>query len=121
MGGALALLTSVFVPESDAVVVWYGFPPLEYIDATKIRAPLMGHFATQDQFFPIAQVDKLEEKLKESGVTYTFHRYEAQHAFGNETMTNPPIPVRYDERAAATAWERTVAFFNQHLGAAQRA
>ena len=39
MGGALTLLSAVFVPEADAAVVWYGFPPLDYIDASKIKAP----------------------------------------------------------------------------------
>jgi carboxymethylenebutenolidase len=121
MGGALALLTAVFVPASDATVVWYGFPPLDYVDATKIKAPLMGHFATEDAFFPIAQVDALEEKLKAAGVKYTFHRYNAQHAFANETNVNKPIPVKYDATAAETAWQRTFAFFDQHLGAVQRA
>jgi carboxymethylenebutenolidase len=121
MGGALTLLSAVFVPEADAAVAWYGFPPLEYIDASKIKAPLMGHFAIHDAFFAIQQVDALEQKLKDAGVAYTFHRYEAQHAFGNETMTNPPIPVKYDPAAAETAWKRTVAFLDQHLGAAQPA
>ena len=115
MGGALTLLSAVFVPEADAAVAWYGFPPLEYIDASKITAPLMGHFATEDQFFPIAQVDELEKKLKAAGVRYTFHRYHAQHAFANETMVNPPIPVKYDKTAAETAWQRTLEFFGQHL------
>jgi carboxymethylenebutenolidase len=117
MGGALALLTAVFVPEADATVAWYGFPPLEYIDASKITAPLMGHFAIDDAFFPIAQVDALEEKLKAAGVKYTFHRYDAQHAFANETNVNKPIPAKYDPDAAAVAWQRTVEFFDQHLGA----
>ena len=115
MGGALTLLTAVFVPEADAAAVWYGFPPLEYIDASKITAPLLGHFAMHDAFFPIAQVDVLEQKLKDAGVTYSFHRYDAQHAFGNETNTNSPIAVKYDPTAAETAWTRTVAFFGQHL------
>lgn len=116
MGGALTLLSAVFVPEADAAVAWYGFPPLDYIDATKIKAPLMGHFATEDAFFPIAQVDELEKKLTAAGVRYTFHRYHAQHAFANETNVNRPIPVQYDETAAETAWQRTLAFFAQHLG-----
>jgi carboxymethylenebutenolidase len=115
MGGALTLLSAVFVPEVDASVAWYGFPPLDYIDASKIKAPVMGHFATEDQFFPIGQVDLLEEKLKAAGVNYTFHRYEAQHAFANETLENPPIPAKYDRTAAETAWERTIIFFNRHL------
>ena len=121
MGGALTLLSAVFVPEADAAVTWYGFPPLDYIDATKVQAPIQGHFATEDAFFPIAQVDALEEKLKAAGVSYTFHRYRAQHAFGNENNVNAPIPVKYDSTAAETAWQRTLAFFGQHLGAAQHA
>jgi len=121
MGGALTLLSAVFVPEADAAVTWYGFPPLDYIDATKIKAPIMGHFATEDAFFPIAQVDALEEKLKGAGVSSTIHRYRAQHAFGNENNVNAPIPVKYDSTAAETAWQRTLAFFGQHLDAAQHA
>ena len=115
MGGALTLLSAVFVPEADAAVAWYGFPPLEYIDASKITAPLMGHFATEDQFFPIAQVDALEAKLKAASVHYTFHRYKATHAFANETHENSPLPLKYDPAAADTAWQRTVEFFATHL------
>jgi len=117
MGGALTLLSALHVPEADAIVVWYGFPPLDYVDATKIKAPLMGHFATEDAFFPIAQVDVLEQKLKAAGVTYTFHRYKAQHAFANETAVNSPIATKYEPTAAETAWQRTLAFLAQHLGA----
>ena len=115
MGGALTLLSAVFVPEADAAVAWYGFPPLEYIDASKITISLMGHFATEDAFFPIAQVDELEKKLTAAGVQYTFHRYHAQHAFANETAVNSPIPTKYDKGAAETAWQRTLAFLGQHL------
>jgi carboxymethylenebutenolidase len=117
MGGALTLLSAVFVPGTDAAVAWYGFPPLEYIDASKIKAPLMGHFAIHDAFFPIAGVDALEEKLKAAGVRYTFHRYEAQHAFANENNVNPGMPLKYDPTAADTAWTRTVEFFDKHLRA----
>ena len=39
MGGALTVLASTMVPEADAGVVWYGYPPLEYVDASKIRIP----------------------------------------------------------------------------------
>ena len=38
MGGALTLLAAVNAPEADAAVAWYGFPPLEYVDASKIKA-----------------------------------------------------------------------------------
>src|SRR5512134_2252849 len=41
MGGALTLLAAVHVPEVDAAVVFYGYPPLDYVDAGRIKAPLM--------------------------------------------------------------------------------
>ncbi len=115
MGGALTLLTACFVPESDANTVWYGYPPLDYVDASKIKAPLLGHFGTDDKIFPIAGVDQLEEKLKAAGVNYTFHRYKAEHAFANEEAINKPIPVEYNKAAAETAWTRTIEFFNSNL------
>ncbi len=117
MGGALTLLAMVHVPEADAGVAWYGYPPLEYIDASKIKAPLMGHWATADAVFPIAKVDALEAMLREAKVAFEFHRYNAEHAFGNETQVEGKrLPItRYDPDAAAQAWERTLGFFGKHL------
>ncbi len=117
MGGALTLLAAVNVPEADAAVVWYGFPPLEYIDASKIKIPLLGHYATRDVPFPIATVDQLEAKLREAKVNFEFHRYDAMHAFANETQVGANrLPItEYQPEAAATAWERTLDFFGRHL------
>jgi len=115
MGGALSLLSSVNVPEADAIVCWYGCPPLDYIDANRIKAPLLGHFAIHDAFFPIAQVDALEKKLQQAGVRYEFYRYDAEHAFGNETALNLPIPAKYNREAAELAWQRTGEFLKRNL------
>jgi carboxymethylenebutenolidase len=118
MGGALTLLALAASPEADAGVVWYGCPPLEYIDATKIRVPVQGHWGTQDEFFPIATVDKLEEKLHEAKVTFDFHRYLARHAFANETAVGPGriAGTQYDSGWAQIAWDRTFRFLGCHLG-----
>lgn len=118
MGGALTLLAACHVPELDAAVVWYGCPPLDFIDANVIRAPLMGHFATQDAFFAIEQVNGLEAKLREAGVSFECHRYLAHHAFANETATGPRrLPqTQYDAAWAQQAWDRTLRFFGRHLG-----
>ena len=117
MGGALTLLSAVHVPEADAGVVWYGFPPLEYIDASKIKIPLLGHYATRDVPFPIATVDQLEDKLRAAQVRFEFHRYDAMHAFANETQVGANrLPItEYQPEAAQLAWERTLAFFGKHL------
>ncbi len=117
MGGALTLLSSVFVPELDAAVAWYGYPPLEYVDAGSIRAPLMGHWATEDGHFPIAGVDALEAKLGEAKVNFEFYRYEAKHAFANDTADSKGMDtLRYDAEAAKLAWSRTMGFLAKNLG-----
>ena len=117
MGGALTLLAAGS-PELDAAVVWYGCPPLDYIDANQIKIPLQGHWATQDQFFPIDTVAGLETKLTAAGVDYEFHRYLAHHAFANETAVGPHrlAATQYDPVWAQQAWDRTLRFFGKHLG-----
>jgi carboxymethylenebutenolidase len=116
MGGALTLLAAVHVPEADAAVAWYGYPPLEYLDATRIRAPLMGHWATEDGVFPIAKVDELEKKLRDARIAFEFHRYHAKHAFANETADSKNLPyLKHDAAAAELAWDRTMKFLAKHL------
>ena len=118
MGGALTVLSLVMAPEADAGVAWYGLPPLDFVDASKIKAPMMGHWATQDGAFPIASVDPLEEKLHAAGVVYEGHRYLAQHGFANETAMGPRrLPItQYDPAWAQIAWDRTFRFFGKHIG-----
>ena len=116
MGGALTLLSAVFVPKMDAGVAWYGYPPLEFIDASKIKAPLMAHWAIEDGAFPIAKVDELEQKLTAAKVSYEFHRYQAKHAFANEEADSKGLAlIKYDAALAEQAWKRTLAFFEKHL------
>ncbi len=116
MGGALTILSAVNVPEMDAGVIWYGYPPLEYVDASKIKVPLLGHWGTQDQAFAIGGVDELEKKLRAANVKFEFHRYNAKHAFANETADAKKMEMlKYDPKAAEIAWQRTMDFFAKHL------
>ncbi len=116
MGGALALL-ALAAPEIDAAVIWYGCPPLDYIDAAKIKVPIQGHWATQDEFFPIATIDQLQDKLRAADVKFEFYRYLAHHAFANETAVGPGrIPAtQYDAVWAQHAWDRAFGFFGRWL------
>jgi carboxymethylenebutenolidase len=116
MGGALTVLSACHVPEADAAVIWYGCPPLEYVDASRVRAPLMGHWGTQDSVFPISQVEGLEAKLREAGIAFEFYRYEAKHAFANEGADAKHLAyLGYNPAAARLAWERTLAFLQRTL------
>lgn len=111
MGGVLALLAAMHVPETDAAVSWYGVPPDEAGDPSAIDIPVQCHFARQDTFFPIETADALEQKLQAGGVIHECYRYDAQHAFGNEDWDY------YDEQAAKAAWQRSMAFFENYLKA----
>lgn len=116
MGGALTILASCNVPELDASIVWYGNPPLEYVNAQAITKPILAHWSLHDEFFPISGVDQLEEKLKQAGVHYEFHRYDTKHAFANpKSDTRGLEPLKYNAEAAQLAWDRTIDFLKKHL------
>lgn len=117
MGGALAVLSLCMNEGLAAGVVWYGAPPLDYVDAARIRVPVLGHFATQDTFFPIESIDALEAKLAGAGVRTEFHRYLAHHAFANETAIGPGriAATQFDPVWSQLAWDRTLTFLGRTL------
>jgi carboxymethylenebutenolidase len=108
MGGVLSILAAMYT-DADAASAWYGIPPEQAGDVTRVHMPLQGHFATLDTYFTPAMVDALEGKLKGAGIGYEFYRYDADHAFGNEEG------AAYDQAAAELAWRRTLDFFARHL------
>ena len=116
MGGALTVLSACNVPELDATVVWYGYPPLEYVDASAVTKPMMAHWALHDDAFAIAGVDLLETKLTEAGAQLEFYRYDAKHAFANEEADSRNLPfLQYHSEAARLAWTRTLDFLKKQL------
>jgi carboxymethylenebutenolidase len=74
-----------------------------------IRAAMQMHYAENDERVNAMRPD-YEAALKQAGVTYEMHTYPGtRHGFHNYSTP------RYDEAAAKLAWERMVAFFQQHL------
>ncbi len=115
MGGALALLTAMHVPEADAAVVFYGLPPAEAGDPASIKIPVLLHFGERDEFFKPQAVTQLEERLKEGAVDFRLHWYDAGHGFCNPNQPGNAGLGNYNEQAARLAWDRTLAFFNRTL------
>ena len=111
MGGALTVLSAVFVKELDTACSWYGFPPENAADVKTISIPLQMHFAEQDQFFTPDQARALEGRLKDGKVKYETFWYKANHGFGNEAN----LIGTYNAEAAELAWQRTTEFFAKHL------
>jgi len=61
-------------------------------------------------------VDELEQKLREAGRQFEFHRYDTKHAFANETADSKNLPyLKYDAKAAELAWRRAMDFLSKHL------
>ncbi len=107
-GGSMTNRLAVRIPDLAAAVPFYGGQPSAE-DVRKINAPLLLHYAEMDQRIN-AGWPAYEEALKANHKTYTAHMYPAtNHGFHNDTTP------RFDEEAAKLAWERTIAFFNEHL------
>jgi len=107
-GGSISNKMAVRLPGLGASAPFYGGqPPAE--DVPSIQAPLLLHYGELDE-----RVNKgwpaYEAALKANSKAYTAHVYPgANHGFHNDTTP------RYDEEAAKLAWDRTIAFFNEHL------
>ncbi|SMH52830.1 YghX family hydrolase [Maritimibacter sp. HL-12] len=107
-GGGVCNALAVAFPELAASVPFYGRQPATE-DVAQIEAPLLIHYAELDERINAGWPD-FEAALQAEGKTYTAHIYEGvNHGFHNDTTP------RYDEEAAELAWDRTVAFFEEHL------
>ena len=107
-GGGMAHTLATRLPDLAAAVPFYGNHPSAE-DAAKVKAPLLIHFAGVDERINAAW-PTYEVALKAAGARYTAHSYAStQHGFNNDTTP------RFDAAAAKLAWERTMAFFAQHL------
>jgi carboxymethylenebutenolidase len=108
-GGAMTNQVAVNAPDLDAAVPYYGSQPVAE-DVAKIKAPIMAHYAGNDQRIN-AGIAAFEEALKKNKKEYQIYMYEgAQHAFNNDSN-----PERYNEQAAKLAWGRTIGFFKEKL------
>ena len=107
-GGTANWLAATMGADLLAAAPFYG-AAAETASVPKIRARLLIHYAESDprinQMWP-----GYEQALKSARVSYEAHVYPGtQHGFHNNSTP------RYNEAAAKLAWERTIAFFRQHL------
>lgn len=107
-GGMVNQLAVRLGSELNAGVAFYGRQP-NAEDVAKIAAPLLLHYAGNDQGVN-AGIEAYEAALKANNKVYQLYMYEGkQHGFHNDTTP------RYDETAAKLAWTRTLEFFNKYL------
>lgn len=107
-GGGVCNALAVAYPDLRASVPFYGRQPKPE-DVPAIRAPLMLHYAGMDTRINEGWPE-YEAALKANGKDHQAFFYEGvNHGFHNDTTP------RYDPEAAALAWERTMAFFDEKL------
>lgn len=107
-GGGVCNAMAVAYPELAASVPYYG-RQASAEDVPRIQAPLLLHYGALD-----TRVNEgwpaYEAALKANNKTYTAHIYDdANHGFHNDSTP------RYDEEMAELSWQRTIAFFSEHL------
>lgn len=109
-GGYVVNMLAATIPDSlNAAVPFYGTPAASEIRGN-IKGPLLIQLAELDTrvnaTWPEYESDLIDNKVK-----FTMYMYpQTNHGFHNDSTG------RYDEENAELAWERTIEFFNQHLG-----
>jgi carboxymethylenebutenolidase len=77
-----------------------------------MSAAVLGHYAEKDSFFTPEAAAALADELRGLGKSVEIVIYPgADHAFFNDTR-----PEVYDAEASRVLWDRTLAFFTEHLG-----
>lgn len=109
-GGYVVNMLAATIPDSlNAAVPFYGTPAASEIRGN-IKGPLLIQLAELDTRVN-ATWPEYESDLIDNKVNFTMYMYpQANHGFHNDSTG------RYDEENAELAWERTIEFFNQHLG-----
>ena len=107
-GGGWSLNASIATPV-DATVIYYGRCAKGADEVKSLKGPVMGHFATRDEWINKAMVSGFEKAMDAAGKTYTNFWYKANHGFANPTTSN------HDAEDAMLAWSRTLEFFQEHL------
>jgi carboxymethylenebutenolidase len=111
LGGGLSLYISTLRP-MDATVIFYGALPGVQPDLAKLKGPVLGHYAENDDWASPAAARALEEQIKQAaGVATEFHIYPGtHHGFFNDTRAEVHAPD-----ASKQAWDRTLAFYTRYL------
>lgn len=109
MGGTFALRAACELEGLSAAAPFYGDIPDEAL-LSKLRTPTVFISGTKDQWINKEKVATLEDIVERYELPLESLKYEADHAFFNNTR-----PEVYDREAAADAWAKVVGFFKDKL------
>lgn len=109
MGGTFALRAACELEGFSAAAPFYGDIPGEDV-LQKLKTPTIFISGTKDAWINTEKVAALEQAAEKYELPINSVKYEADHAFFNNTR-----PEVYDETAAKDAWALVVGFLNDKL------
>ncbi len=109
MGGTYVLRAACELEGISAAAPFYGDVPPDDI-LKNLTAPTIFVSGTKDKWINPEKVAALEESVEKYELPLESVRYEADHAFFNNTR-----PEVYDETAAQDAWAKVTQLFNDNL------
>lgn len=109
-GGGWSLQAAIEVgSKAEAAVIYYGMPERDIERLKKLKSPVLGIFAKQDNSITSEVVQDFEQKMKQADKEVIIKMYDAVHAFAN------PSNPKYDKQAAEDAHKLAVEFLKKHL------
>ena len=109
LGAFYALDFAAAQPDlAHSVVLFYGTGGGDFSTS---KAAYLGHFAEQDDFEPLANVEDLAAALRKTGRSVDFHVYPGV----GHWFFEPDRTQAYNAAAAKLAWERTLAFLRRAI------
>jgi carboxymethylenebutenolidase len=109
MGGTFALRAACELEGFSAAAPFYGDIPEDDV-LKKLRTPVLFISATKDKWINTQKVSALEEAANKYELPVDSIKYDADHAFFNNTR-----PEVYDDAAAKDAWALVTDFFHDRL------
>ena len=109
MGGTFALRSACELEGLSAAAVFYGDIPEEDV-LKRLTVPTIFVSGTLDKWINPEKVAGLEDAAERYELPVTSVKYEADHAFFNNSR-----PEVYNETAARDAWALVVGFFKDKL------
>jgi carboxymethylenebutenolidase len=110
-GGLLAWRAACMLQGVGAAVPYYGGGMTVGMEASRTpQCPVLCHFGELDKHITLDSVKAFELAHSGANEQTRVHAYAADHGFNCDQRGS------YDEAAALTARDRTLAFFDKHLG-----
>ncbi len=103
LGGSIAWMAAAHMPV-DAAVGYYGGYIAKFV-AEQPKVPVLLHFGEQDDHIPMSDI----EAVRAAHPDVPVYTYAAGHGFNCDERSS------YNEAAAKEAWQRTLAFLQEHL------